>query len=219
MSISARVECAILVTLTVGYWVGWATPAPMLAAFFNMGFWQSFVVEITATGLGVALGVWTGLYLSHKEQERAALAEAEAQRREDLRIREVIRSSLLRNAKILGEISDFIAAGGPDLKLVFNVDLTLLEATAKIKYDHLHDAALCAEIDRVRYGLEQVRDLVSTMQGVTFNPTARVLINFSDGGKGPWTARMLPPIHGALRENLTNLIATCNFLANRLDTK
>lgn len=63
----------------------------------------------------------------------------------------------------------------------FNVDVTLLESTASLKYEVLNDLVLCREVDELRFELVRLSRKVELLLKLEFDSTARMAIDHPQG--------------------------------------
>lgn len=120
--------------------------------------------------LGALLGIYSGVRTREKWKERV-----DAEKREQLL--HVLKEAVNKNGGLIEQVCDEVEKNQTP---TFNVDLTLLESTATIKYDLLDDMELCSELDELRYELthlsrkiDRLFDLhLNTMVHHFDNPTA-----------------------------------------------
>ena len=97
--------------------------------------------SLVGTFLGALLGIPAGIALNTTWKHRTD--------RERIRLA-ALRQAVDQNMYLLGQIEDWISKGGAPF---FNVDLTVLESTASMKYEVLDDIPLCRQIDHLRFEL------------------------------------------------------------------
>lgn len=134
--------------------------------FFNVAFWQQIVAVILGipAGLVVAYGgnwLWQSVFV--KPQEVAD------KRTRVVKMLQAQHSAIDRNLWLLGRLEEEIAAHRVP---TFNVDLSVLEATAAKKYDILDDWDLCQHIDLVRYELAHLSRKVDVLLSLVPNNSA-----------------------------------------------
>jgi hypothetical protein len=122
-------------------------------------FWSIF-----GTFLGAVLGIPAGFYVN-----RWSSKHADRERKEQLF--HAIRQAVEHNYALITEIECWINKQGT---LFFNVDLTVLDATASLKYELLGDIPLCRKIDRVRFELAHLARKVDLVLEITHDPMKRM---------------------------------------------
>lgn len=133
----------------------------MNTEFFDLAFWQNFVSNGLATLLGVIVGIPIGLWLDRRRSAR----ETKGRQRSLL---STIAGTLLMNLAVLDSLAPNLT---PDDVPLLNVDPTVLDATAGLKWEIIDDAELNAALDLVRYALQDLRrklDLQLEMENSSF---------------------------------------------------
>lgn len=115
-------------------------------SFFDTAFWQSFISDASATFLGVLLGVPVALWI-----ERWRARQATTDRR--LQILKLLRDTLVKNHALLQQM---VAEVKPDYVIFYNVDNTVLDSTASLKYELLDDVVLNRLLEHIRYELQHL---------------------------------------------------------------
>ena len=108
-----------------------------------MSFWGNFLSNALATLLGVFMGIPIGLWVN-----RMLISSSMEKKREDL-IR-VLQETVEKNLNLVNQMSREIS---PHFTITYNVDTTLLESTASIKYEIINNLELNRTLDTVRYEL------------------------------------------------------------------
>lgn len=128
--------------------------------------------SILGTFLGALLGVPAGLAVNHAWTQRV-------DEKRTLQLRAVIKEAIDHNTYLMQEIERWIKqAGGIPF---FNVDLTLLESTASLKYEVLDDLDLCKSIDALRFELTHLGRKVDLLLELEFSPAAKMAIDHPKG--------------------------------------
>lgn len=130
------------------------------------------IANILGTFLGALLGIPSGLALNHAWKKRV-----DAARRNQLL--SALKASLDKNKHLITEINKWVGqTGGTPF---FNVDTTVLESTAAIKYDLLNDIDLCRKIDYLRFELIHLSRKVNILLDLEFHPSSRLAIDCPEG--------------------------------------
>ena len=133
---------------------------------------EEVLTNILGIFLGALLGIPAGLALNHAWEHRVDSAKRK-------QLRSALKESVDKNSYLIGQIRNWVSEpGGTPF---FNVDLTLLEATATLKYDILNDIALCREIDSLRYELTHLSRKIDVLLDLEFNPNARMAVSGPEG--------------------------------------
>jgi len=139
--------------------------------FFEEIDWSTFwsAVGGIATVAGVIVAVWVAyeihnLQLQKERQKNVADRE---ERRESLR--HALKSSIIANNVRLAEINQAI-----DKEVFFrNLDLSVLDSTAALKYEVLSNFSVCLEIDGLRDDLRHIYTQVHQLLRVDHDAMAR----------------------------------------------
>jgi hypothetical protein len=117
-------------------------------------FWSLLGTFIGAL-LGIPAGFWVYRWSSrHADRERRT------------QLLSSLQQAVKHNIDLVGEVEKWI---GQEEYRYFNVDLTLLESTASLKYELL-DIDLCREIDHVRFELSHLGRKVDALLNLQINP-------------------------------------------------
>ena len=147
-----------------------------------------FVNDILGIFLGALLGIPAGIWLNSIKKNRADKTRKE-------QLKSAIKESVKKNVGLLKQIEEWIT--NPGGTPFFNVDLPLLESTANLKYEILHDINLCREIDHFRYELTHLSRKIDLLLGLEFDSSAR---NVKDTPQG------LTSMYSLLRPDLVKAI-------------
>ncbi len=129
------------------------------------------LASILGTFLGALLGIPAGIAVNHAWQKRT-----DNERRRQLRAS--LKSTVEANTNWLDQILAWVNKSGYPF---FNVDLTVLESTAALKYEFLDDIPLCGEIDRLHFELIHFARKVDLLLSLQFNPQAHLTISGPHG--------------------------------------
>lgn len=122
--------------------------------------------NILGTFVGAVLGIPVGCLVN-------SLSSKQINRTRRERLWAAIKETVIKNISLVGELEVYVRAGSPFI----NVDLSLLDSTANLKYEVLDDIDLCREIDDLRFELEHLSRMVDLLLSLDFNPSARLAIN------------------------------------------
>ena len=133
-----------------------------MAEFFNLQFWQGFIGNLGATSLGILIGVPVALLV-----DRMIKASRSKNEERDLVI--AIKHTLERNDSLLEAFSQNVM---PNTIVYNNLDLALLDSTARRKYEILGDVSLSQQIDSVRYELQHIYRWLDLLLSITHSTFA-----------------------------------------------
>jgi len=126
-------------------------------------FWAAVKEIVTSNGfttiLGSFLGAVFGIPAGMRVNERHSSKQEKERKRQLLG---AISQAVNHNDYLVGEIWTHFFVNSPQTIPTFNVDLTVLDATAGVKYEVL-DIGLCRGIDQLRYELSHLARKVDTM--------------------------------------------------------
>lgn len=119
----------------------------------HSSFGQNFWPQALATLIGVLIALLIDLFIrrSIERKEHSRLIAGKAAERKYLLTS--LLDTLKRDRRLLEQMKQEV---GPDYVIFYHVDLTLFEATAKIKYEIIDDPGLNETIDTLRYELEHL---------------------------------------------------------------
>ena len=165
---------------------------------------QEVITNILGIFLGALLGIPAGLALNHAWDKRV-----DASRRKQLL--SALKGAVDKNGYLIGQIHEWVSkSGGTPF---FNLDLTLLESTATIKYDLLADIDLCREIDYLRFELTHLSRKVDILLDLEFNPSSRMAI---DAPEGSMYYKLRPKLVQAISSHIEPIKKTVEQLQTKL---
>jgi len=164
---------------------------------------QDILITILGTFLGALFGIPAGLALNYWWGHCV-----DKLRRNQLRT--AIKQAVDSNANLVEQIKQWIEKPGTPS---FNVDLTLLESTASLKYEILDDVELCKEIDHLRFELVHLSRKVDLLLNLEFNPSARMAID--DPKQSPYNI-LRPRLVESLKVHLEPVADTLEKLKTKL---
>jgi hypothetical protein len=143
----------------------------LMPQFFDVAFWKDFVSNISATFLGVLLGIPAALWLDRSISRRREKQEREAkqavERERLLELLRLLRETLERNREIIERMSKELT---PDSLITYNVDPSLLDSTASLKYEIINDLDLNRQLDLLRYELQHLHRKVELRWEIELGP-------------------------------------------------
>lgn len=126
----------------------------MEISFFDITFWKDFVSNLSATLIGVALGIPGALFIDRYLSGIKAFEELDQERHEaNIRKKQflqMILESLQKNLALIAQIEEQLK---PETVIFYNVDTQVLESTSSIKYEIIGDFSLNQRLDSIRYEL------------------------------------------------------------------
>lgn len=162
------------------------------------------ITNILGIFLGALIGIPAGLALNHAWEHRVDSA-----RRKQLR--SALKETVDKNSYLIEQIKDWLSKpGGTPF---FNVDLTLLEATATLKYEILNNIELCREIDTLRYELTHLSRKINVLLELEFNPSARMAVT---GPEGSLYLLFRPKLTESIRVHLEPITKALESLKTKL---
>lgn len=164
------------------------------------------ISSILGTFLGALIGIPAGLLL-----DRILRKKADATRRQQLRT--AILNAVISNADVVATLKGWNpqSHGCPD----FNVDLSIFEATASLKYEVLDDFELCQEIDYLRFDLSLLARTIDKLFDLEFDPSA----SMSFGPGRPTYNQLRPQLVNAIEKYLDPISKRIEELRPRLAPK
>ena len=132
---------------------------------------QEVLNTLFGTFLGALLGIPCGLALNHVWSVRVNTARTR-------QLRSALLNSITKNEGLLAEIDKWVGRIGIPF---FNVDLTLLDSTANLKYEVFDDIDLCRRIDHLRFELTHLSRKIEMLVRLETDPMSRT-IRFGDAG-------------------------------------
>lgn len=159
-------------------------------SFFDIAFWR----DMTAVFVGGALSIPAGLWINKVIQNSAA---KEKERRVLITTDEALVSNLGRLNALMLATESFITD---------QMDLTMFDATATAKYEHLNDLELARKIDRIRSQLGDLETGLRLLDHATCTNLER--LKFEDSAarnlivhmRGRMQAETCPKIIAAIDE-------------------
>lgn len=182
------------------------TLSPQTETLFPLDICQMLdvIYSILGTFLGAVLGIPAGLTVNRLWRDRANAA-----RREQLRT--AILNAVTSNAHLVDQIRDWTQ--GQDGCPSFNVDLSMFEATASLKYEVLDDFELCQAIDHLRFELSHLARKVDKLFDLEFDPSA----SMSFSGNGSRYNQLRPQLIQAIGIHLDPIFKCIEELKSRLE--
>lgn len=163
------------------------------------------ISSMLGTFLAVALGIPAGFILNRILQDRANSA-----RRKQLRA--AILNAVKSNADLVKEIKAWTEdKGGYPF---FNVDLSLFEATASLKYEVLDDFELCQAIDHLRFELSHLARKIDKLFDLEFDSQSRIAIS---SALGSMYNEFRPPLIESIGVHLDEISECIEKLKPRLE--
>lgn len=143
--------------------------------FFGQEFWRGVVMIAIGipTGFGVRFGatwLWDVCF-AKPEKERERLEKKR-------KLREALKETLDRNIYLVDQIRTHI---GNNTLPTFNVDLTVLDSTASLKYDILGDFDTCRIVDLARFELAHVARKLDILLSMEFDSGMRLAVDSPHG--------------------------------------
>lgn len=130
-----------------------------MAEFFTVDFWRSFTSETLATFLGAIFGIPAGLWLE-RWRARATLQE----RRRQLLV--LLGEALEKNRGLVEQMQREVK---PDRVIFYNVDITVFDATASLKFELISNPDLNTLLERIRYELQHLHRKVNLQLEITYS--------------------------------------------------
>ncbi len=152
-----------------------------------MDAWQT-IASILGTFLGALLGIPAGLAVNHAWRHRE-------DRDRKAQLLEALRQAVDQNLYLMNQIEQWLSNKGMPF---FNVDLTILDATASLKYE-LIDIPLCRELDQLRFELSHLARKLDTAITLRFNPQAHISI---DSPAKSMLGVLGPPLDKAIMDHI-----------------
>jgi hypothetical protein len=162
------------------------------------------ITNILGIFLGALIGIPAGLALNHAWEHRVDSA-----RRKQLR--SALKETVDKNLYLIEQIKDWLSTSGGTP--FFNVDLTLVEATATIKYEILNDIELCREIDTLRFELTHLSRKINVLLELEFNPSARMAVSEPESS---FYLLFRPKLVDSVRVHLEPITRTLESLKTKL---
>jgi hypothetical protein len=123
-------------------------------SFFDKALWQ----QLAATFFGVVAAVPAGLWLNRLAQRREERERKAQSAERQAQLIHALHETLVVNQHYLQAFLD-----DNDAVLLDGVDLTVLEATASLKYEILGDIGLARDIDKLRASLAEIGEGIKMM--------------------------------------------------------
>ncbi len=168
---------------------------------------SDIITLILGTALGACLGIPAGLLL-----DRILRKKADATRRQQLRA--AILNAVVSNADVVATLKDWIQH--TDAWLSLNVDLSIFEATASLKYEVLDDFELCQAIDHLRFELSHLARTLDQLLDLDFHPSAKLSVSWPGGTKESMYNLLRPRLIEAIGGQLGPISQCIEELKRRL---
>ncbi len=127
--------------------------------FFDVSFWQNFTSNSLATLLGVLLGIPIALWVNRWIENRG-----KKQKKSDLL--QLFHETLEKNKSLLEQMSREL---DPKYIIFYNVDTSLLESTASLKYEIIDNSELNRRLDTLRYELQHIHRKVELQLEIAYS--------------------------------------------------
>lgn len=133
--------------------------------FFGVALWQGLASTIFGVAFGIPAALWIDRHINRNRQKQEQAEEVAKRREKERQLLTVIKETLNSNRDLVLEIHRTF---NPGVVLSKNVDTTLLDATASVKYEVVSNLELNILIDKIRYELEQLHRTVNMYQEMSF---------------------------------------------------
>lgn len=127
--------------------------------FFDLSFWRNFVSDAGATLLAVVSGIPTALWI-----DRALRGRATNERR--VQLLQLLREALEKNLALVAQMTREVE---PGRVIFYNVDTSLLESSASVKYEVIGNLALNKLLDSIRYELQHLHRKVELQLEIQYS--------------------------------------------------
>ena len=124
---------------------------------------MEWLLTLAGSFAGAALGVPAGFWVNH-------LWSKHQSGQDTVQLSEALRATIQGNIELLDKLTAMVAAGGVPF---FNLDLTVMDATATLKYKTL-DTSVAQEVDRLRYDLSRIARNVDLYVSLYYDTLAMV---------------------------------------------
>ncbi len=162
--------------------------------------------SILGTFLGALLGIPAGLMVNHAWRHRQ-------DRDRRWQLLSAVRQTIDHNSYLIDQIEEWLNKNGFPF---FNVDLSLLESTASLKYELL-DISLCRQIDQLRYELTLLGRKVNLLLELEFDPSAkRAVMRQGEVGTTSTYAELHPMVVDAIKAHIAPIRQTLQDLKSKL---
>lgn len=121
--------------------------------------WYMFETNFVSSVVGSAFGIYGALWLQSKTKKQQKI-----QKRIDLI--KALEENLEKNAHLVTQMMKEVK---PDTVIYYNVDTSILESTASVKYEILHNYRLNKKLDSLRYELQHLERKIDLQLEITYN--------------------------------------------------
>jgi hypothetical protein len=131
--------------------------------FLDKSFWQ----QVAALVVGIPIGFGVSMGVNHYWQKWSVEPRENAARRQRQRtLIRVLTDNLHRNKGLVERVIEELEKS---VIPTFNVDLTLLDSTAQLKFEVLENLELCQALDELRYELDHTHRQIDIWIDVAFS--------------------------------------------------
>lgn len=178
--------------------------------FFNQDFWQGVVILMVGFPPSILIAYMTShIWDTWRVQPTEEKTKAGRERQMLFALKEAAE----KNIFLVTEGQKYLDAGGHPY---YDLDLTLLDATASLKWDIIQSVEICKQTDLVRFELAHASRKLDQLVNLFFNPSSRAVNLTIDGMKVSAFHWMDSHLRESLKQQLPRVSGECKKLSEMI---